>query len=138
MALVDIYTLKAGEEVISWCGKCKEMRIHRVLAAVPKKIPRSTCLTCDSVHQVKLYKPGEAPKRAKKTDKEPAFRTWEVEMDSVHKDDAKPYKMSEIYEVDCVVDHAKFGLGKVLERLAPHKIRVLFESGLKIMLQDSK
>ena len=54
---LDIQKLEVGEEVVSWCGKCKDFTLHTAKVLQPPKPPKSVCLTCRAIHQIRL-KPG--------------------------------------------------------------------------------
>lgn len=68
---------------------------------------------------------------------EHALKAWE-EL-SAHIDESiepVPYKIGDSYEKDQRVDHPTFGIGHVVEISGPTKIEVLFQDGLRKLVQN--
>src|SRR5439155_18008301 len=57
--------LKPGDNIDSWCGKCKMMLAHTIEAVVRNKPARLHCNTCQAQHSYKPYEPGEAPSQVR-------------------------------------------------------------------------
>jgi hypothetical protein len=56
--------LSVGSEVDSWCGKCKEMREHHVVAMVGGEVKQVICVVCNSRHNFKDSPPERRGKQA--------------------------------------------------------------------------
>ena len=132
---IDISALDVSDEVRCWCGKCKDFRLHRVKGLIPDKPPSSVCLTCSAVHRVRLYRPGSRTK-AKRAPAPPPANPWIAAVRGASIEDATAYSMSGSYERNEVVNHKAFGLGKVTDVIGPSKVRIVFEEGSKVMLQN--
>ena len=59
---------------------------------------------------------------------------YEELMAGVEQSDAVPYNMNASFGMGSLIDHKKFGLGKVVETITPNKIRVRFREGEKILI----
>ncbi len=55
-------------------------------------------------------------------------------MEELNTSSAIQYAMTTCFKVDDIVDHPKFGLGKVLSLISPNKMQVLFRESEKIMV----
>ena len=132
---VDIQSLQVADEVNCWCGKCKTFRTHTVKLLQPPKPPKSVCLTCRAVHQVRLHEPGTKKARSQGPAM-PDVAPWPELVVGVNPDDATKYAMTNDFQVDDFVMHKVFGLGKVIQIGGQQRARVSFESGIKWMLQN--
>lgn len=85
------------------------------------------------------WDPFRDPKRARKepTEAELAEQAWKKAMASHEGKPATPYRSSERFVVDQILDHSKFGRG-VVKRVDGTKVEVLFESGAKLLAHDMK
>ena len=57
-------------------------------------------------------------------------------MAKVDVDNPQEYVMTEKYEENDVINHEKFGVGVVSEIVDPTKMNVVFEEGVKTMVQN--
>jgi len=55
-------------------------------------------------------------------------------MTDLNPDVAVPYSMTACFKADDLIDHPKFGLGKVMDFISPNKIQVIFREGEKILI----
>ena len=132
---IDIQALQVDEEVTCWCGKCKTFRPHTVKTLQPPKPPKSVCLTCRAVHQVRLVEPGT--KKARTEDRALVqVAPWPELVAGVNPDDATRYAITGNYQPDDFVMHKLFGLGKVVQIGTMQRARIAFEVGIKWMLQN--
>jgi hypothetical protein len=132
---VDIQTLAVDDAVTCWCGKCKTFRPHTVKTLQPPKPPKSVCLTCRAVHQVRLVEPGT--KKARTEDRALVqVAPWPELVAGVNPDDATRYAITGNYQPDDFVMHKLFGLGKVVQIGTMQRARIAFEVGIKWMLQN--
>ena len=55
-------------------------------------------------------------------------------MTGLNAETAIPYSMTACFKANDLVDHPKFGLGKVVDFISPNKIQVVFREGEKILI----
>ena len=151
--------ITVGTEIDAYCTKCKIILNHVVVAMVGKRPKKVECLTCHGQHVYKASEPGsrakakaakasdaskeKAPKKtpAKKRTKtkrgiEKERDLWKESLDKKDLDSARPYNMSDSYEIDDVINHDKFGMGIVTNVITAKKMEVLFETGRKCMVYN--
>jgi hypothetical protein len=127
-------TYSAGENIASYCTKCRLNLDHTVVALVGQTIAKVKCMTCGSTH--KFRNPADAPKprapRAKKGSTLPsAASLWEAGMAGARgKEHA--YSMVAKYRIGDIVVHDRFGKG-VVQKLYENKCDVLFEDRQRLM-----
>lgn len=143
-------SLGPGDDVDSWCTRCKMNLNHRIIAIVGADIKRVECLTCGSHHNYRPPK-NEGPDKkrstgqksnssstsrsSKKTSATRAKGEWTTFMKEKPEDLApRPYALSQNYQPGEYIEHPILGTGKVLEILGKEKIHVVFEEGRKILL----
>jgi hypothetical protein len=138
--------LEVGVEVEALCNKCKSATIHVVVAIKNEEMIRVMCKACSSLHRfrppdTKLLKKMAKLKKAKKAKLTPEAREtkkWNKLLAQADPDKAVSYTMAQAYTENDVIRHDKFGLGVVVKILDPRKIAVVFEEGLKNMVQNFK
>lgn len=120
--------LRVGNEIDTYCGRCKMERTHRIVAMDPDGTIRQViCGMCDSRH---IY---HAPKKdTKKVAVRKASTTFDVEIDLPQ----RSYQMNLNYNEGEVIDHPKFGIGRVIAVKDSQKIEVRFKDGVRILLQN--
>ena len=134
---ININELEAGALVRSWCGKCKDFREHTVhaKATTAKKAPRAVCNTCNALHMVRLHRPGTKTAKAKVEKVDPQ-KAWREQVEEVEVEGWKKYTIKEAFTKDEYIEHRKFGKGKVIKVLNKHQVRILFQEGVKLMMQN--
>jgi len=137
--------LHAAGDVDSWCTKCRMWLAHTIVAMVAGTPKRVVCNTCHGVHAYRPHPPGESPKakkssvpkgRAPAKPRKAKISEWETRVGGRDRREARPYKPQETFKVDEIMDHRKFGIGLVIATLAGDKIKVLFETGDKILVHS--
>ena len=121
--------LRPGDEVITYCGRCRQERTHQIVALNSEGQPdRVLCRFCQSDH---LYRKNRSvAKRASaggRATKEPAGSSAQVPVT------LRPYSVKEVYAAGDVIMHPKFGQGRVLEA-REGKIVVKFGSEARTLL----
>ena len=123
-----IKRINLGDEVLTYCGRCKVERTHQVVALNSSGgIERVTCRTCHSNH---LYRERAAksktpqPRPARQAAARPAARP----PGPVH-----AYSPAETYTKGQLISHPKFGVGEVVEARAG-KVDVKFSGDLRTLL----
>jgi len=141
--------LSAGDIIDARCTRCRDILNHRIVAMVGDKVVRVECNTCGGVHNYyppPALKPVKTPggssasrtstttPRTPKKDPQQADRDEWLSLRSHMKlDRAIIYNMNTKFSVDDVVDHPTFGFGVVKLTIAPNKMQVLFEDGIKLL-----
>ena len=144
--------MNTGDEVDSYCGKCKLERVHNVVALVDGKVAKVICKMCGSQHKYKPLNPEpnkSAPKamgRGGATNKRKAPGTrgtasaksrenqWEAAMAEKDQTKSRPYSMASSFEEGEVIAHKQFGHGIVSQVEAGGKMQVLFKDGPKRLI----
>jgi hypothetical protein len=120
-----------GTEVLSFCGRCKLPLTHTIVSITKKgTVDRCECKTCGAVHKYrdpKKVKGASAPKKASPQE------VWKKAM-ADPKAPPKPYIMAAEFNAEDIIDHPSFGKGFVVELIEPNKLRVVFESGEKVLI----
>ncbi len=125
----------AGENIASYCTKCKLSPDHTIVAMDGEAIVKVKCKTCGSTH--KFRNPADAPKarspRAKQGDgtKPSAETLWETGIAQA-KGKEHVYTMAAKYRVGDIVNHHTFGKGVVL-KLYVNKCDMLFKDKERLM-----
>lgn len=128
-----------GQEILSLCGKCKLALAH-VIQTVNEdgEADRCECKTCGAVHK---YKDPDKPKAVKKSKakfskkESVSIKTlWDEAMSGV-KGTSKTYAMASEFDKGDLISHPTFGQGVVQEIIGHDKIRVIFMSAEKILVQ---
>lgn len=130
--------IAAGKDVLSYCGKCKMPLAHTIISLTKKgTVDKCECKTCGAVHKYrdpnKPVKSRAGTKSAPKKEKVSAETAWKAAVADAQ-GVARPYEMSEEFSEGNLIDHATFGVGVVEEIVNHNKIKVIFESGAKILI----
>jgi hypothetical protein len=142
-----------GTEVDAYCTKCRLILNHVVVAMVGTRPKKVECLTCHGQHAYRVSEPGTrtraastdsaVPKEKKAADKkrvklrriqEKEKELWKETLAKKDLTLAKNYVMSDSYEPEDVINHARFGVGIVTQVITSTKMEVLFEEGYKCMV----
>jgi len=129
-----------GQEIDSFCARCKTDTPHTVVSRYDEEIRRVRCNTCDDVHAFRRPRgedgeePAEQPVRKKLTKAKP---TWE-QMISKRKSSPRSWGPDEVFcELD-VIAHAVFGIGFVSELIGQNKIEVTFQNDKRILIHNRR
>jgi hypothetical protein len=101
--------LRPGDEVLTYCGRCRQERTHQVVALNSEGQPdRVLCRFCQSDHLYRrnrsagASKPGTAAREAASPPQMGAATL-------------RPYNAKETFAAGDVIMHPKFGQGRVVE-----------------------
>jgi len=123
----------AGDNVASYCTKCKLGLDHVVVAMTGDVIAKVKCKTCGSTHKFRDPADVKKPRVAKK--KEDSGRTaetlWETCL-SEARGKERVYDMYGKYRVGDVVLHNTFGKG-VVRKLYSNKCDMIFKDRERLM-----
>ena len=142
-------SLTAGNEIDSYCTKCKLDLNHRIVAMVGPTVKRVECLTCGGQHNYRVPKAqrdAESRKRATKrtakrakaaakpTSAEVLRQQWEEAIAGRMANEFSAYTISGIFQEGQLLRHKKFGEGVVTELVEDEKIQVLFATGIRLLV----
>jgi hypothetical protein len=129
----------AGQNIDSYCGKCRLNLDHTIMTMDGEVIAKVRCKSCGSSH--KFRSPLDAQKvrkpRVKKGTGEEATAEiiWEAGL-AVAKGPERDYDMAAKYRVGDVVNHLRFGKGVVIKVYA-NKCDVLFKDRERLMASSN-
>ena len=127
--------IEAGADADAYCGKCKLVLAHVIIAMRGKRPARVECKTCNAVHAYKEEAPRRAARRTTTRDKTAvAMAEYESLMEGRDMARAVKYKISQPFDLEDVMDHKTFGFGLVMRVLSDQKIEVTFQAGNKILV----
>lgn len=141
---------EVGAEIEALCSKCKVATVHVVSVIKNDKITKVMCKSCLSTHRFKSpdeitdEAPASKKKTAKKTVKKakvPAIpktreeRKWNRLLAQVDAGHPIEYTMAGEYTEHDVISHSTFGLGVVHKVLDTNKMSVVFQIGVKTLVQ---
>jgi predicted nucleic acid-binding Zn ribbon protein len=133
--------MRVGSDIEAACKKCGDVW-HVVIALADSRIANVECRECGARHRYRGVK-GEtgAVRRKPATRATPSRARGGKQKPVVEADESRPrrdFRMSDTYEVGDRVLHASFGEGVVQEAPVPAKIVVLFDVGLKTLVQGRR
>ena len=133
--------LRPGDDVDAYCGKCKDVRTHAIVALNSSGIAdRVQCRTCSGNHKYKpapadgARKTGATRTRAATGTREPRGRRA-AEAAAVDLTPAKDYSMRERFRVGDRIAHPRFGVGLVIDERSG-KIDVRFGKEVRTLVHS--
>jgi hypothetical protein len=125
-----------GEDVKSYCGKCKLTLYHTITIMDGEKVQKVQCNTCKAVHG---FRDAPNKKKATRTRKKapaiPLTEAWAQAMKD-SKEEAKKYSIREVFEIGSIIDHPTFGGGIVQAVVDNDKVEVMFENDIKVLVHS--
>jgi hypothetical protein len=125
--------IRLGDDVQVYCGRCKEERLHQVVALNnQQRIERVICRTCNSNH---LYRDRQAgsQERTRRAPGKETNQTASVVSAALEK--WRHYSPQETYAEGELISHTKFGMGRVVAS-RQGKVDVKFGSMMRTLLQS--
>lgn len=134
---------EVAQDIVAYCTSCRMDLTHTVVSVHADKAKRVLCQTCKKEHAFrrpaklmalsakKRTAKSEAPLKAKW-----AVDEWLKDMERMRDLSAKVYTLDGLYEAGEKLDHRTFGLGTVKNLIAPNKMEVLFEEGMKLLVRE--
>lgn len=129
-----------GTEIESWCGKCKEMRTHSIVAMIGESPKQVICVSCHSKHNHRAEPPARA--RAAGAGDEPSTpaatrersRREELRRDLQRELNAsievRSFDPKEEFKRGEIISHPTYGRGKI-ENVLRDSLLVRFVEGLR-------
>lgn len=131
-APIRIKRLRPGDDMETYCGRCKAERAHQIVALNADGTPANViCSTCRNQHRYHEKKEPSASTSVKTTGRK--VRANAEPSREAPTGRVRPYSPKEAYSEGEWVEHAKFGQGKVL-RAREGKIEVKFGSESRVLL----
>ncbi|HLL77133.1 MAG TPA: hypothetical protein VK421_17910 [Pyrinomonadaceae bacterium] len=125
--------IRVGDDIQSYCGRCKAERAHLVAAMKSDTVPAQViCRTCQNRHNFRAPAGADGgPRRARPAPGTTARRpsaAWTP-------GDAppRPYSAAETYAAGAFVEHPRYGVGRV-EDARGTKIDVRFDDGVRTLI----
>ena len=137
--------LSVGSEIDAWCGKCKEIREHHIVAMVGGEPKQVICVVCNSRHNFRATPPdkvkreGGAPVGATTTaaartvDKEQEKRQEQkrqLQKELAEAVEPRPFDPKGRYKAGEIIFHPEHGRGKI-ENVLRSSLLVRFLDGLR-------
>lgn len=119
--------IRLGDDVNTYCGKCKEERTHQIVALNAGEIERVVCHTCGGNH---LYREKQKTTAGART---LAPRRKAAEAAPLNAARARSYSPREKFATGDVISHPKFGLGEVMD-VRSEKIDVRFAAERRTLI----
>ncbi len=138
-------TLAIGKDIDSWCGRCKRIATHTLIAIVDGQPKQVLCQSCKDRHNYREEAKGTKPvaKRTpgvprKLTSEEQAANKKQSEAAALSKElaaatEVKPLSRHQTYRNGEIIEHPQYGRGKI-ENARRDSLLVRFNSGLKSIL----
>jgi hypothetical protein len=124
-----INRVRPGDEVLTYCGRCRQERTHQVVALNSAgQADRVICRFCQSNH---IYREGKTGAKRASVKSQLAGDTGGPSR--LGATPLRPYSGKEVYSAGDVIQHPKFGQGRVLEARGG-KIDVRFGSEVRTLL----
>lgn len=131
---------RVGGEVEAWCGACKELRMHTIVAMVNNEPKQVICQTCDAKHGYRLTpargktagtiprkKKGKlTPDETRKLKEEEERTTFQKELADAK--DVRPFEKRARYKAGQYIEHPEHGRGKI-ESVVKGSLVVRFRAG---------
>lgn len=126
--------IRVGDDVQSYCGRCKAERAHLVAAMKSDTVPAQViCRTCQTRHNFRpAADAGSRPGRPKSSAPRAAGRAASSPWPPDHAP-ARPYSAKETYAAGAFVEHPRYGVGRVEESRGT-KIDVRFGDGVRTLI----
>jgi hypothetical protein len=128
---------QAGEDTDAYCGSCKLVLSHVIIAMRGARPAKVECKTCSKVHAYRKSEPakGKTVRRATPRSTAAAQQLYFDELlKGVDISEASKYSIKAEFASEEVIDHKVFGIGFVYRVLSDRKIEVTFAAGDKILV----
>jgi len=123
-----------GAEIEAYCTKCQLDRTHAIETLKSDgNINRVICRTCTGIHRFRRTK-AEAAKKTRSTGATKRRKKGATTVTPEELAKASPYKLDGVFKVGDIIQHKKFGPGKILEVRSGGRIEVGFEEGSKTLV----
>jgi len=127
-------TIRVGGEVDGFCGRCKMVLAHTVLALVGSSIARVRCNTCQADHAYRKSPAAAAPARRPVASPGPrVVLDFEAQVRARGAETALSYSPAGTFAVDDLISHPVFGLG-IVRAVRRDKVDVAFKAAERTLV----
>lgn len=139
--------IEAGNDILAYCGKCKDDSDHTIASMEGDKICKVLCKTCKALHNYRRPKKTDKENSAISTSKSTkstssqkgsrkskSSKKWNDLIANYDLDSALDYSMKNEHEESSLIRHPSFGVGVVLRKIDQNKIEVQFENDIKLLV----
>lgn len=126
--------LEEGQELETYCPKCKAETTHTFLGDDDDEVKRARCSQCDLAHVFKRTVEEETVEVKKKPSK--SKPTYEQIIGKKKSVTYRPYNATDIFLEMEIIQHPIFGLGFVSEMIGSDKIEVTFEKDKRVLIHN--
>lgn len=128
--------LEEGQELETYCAKCKAETTHVFLGEDEDEVKRVRCSNCDQMHVLKkpneeeIVEPKKRPAKSKPTYEQVIGKKKTVAY--------RLYNANEIFLEMEILQHPIFGMGFVSEMIGSDKIEVTFQKDKRILIHNKQ
>jgi hypothetical protein len=127
-------TTRVGGDVDSFCGKCKLVLAHTVLAMVGKTIARVRCNTCGTDHAFRRAAGTTASAPTRRSDRPSrVVVSFAAQIEARGANTARVYSPLATFQVDELITHPTFGLG-IVRAVRRDKVDVAFKAAERTLV----
>ena len=124
--------LQIGAPIDSWCTACKSDQPHVVATLkTDGTLNKVKCNACQAEH---VYRKPKSESDEKKSSGSKRKKSDSGAVSEAEASKAKAYSMDGAYQAGDVIEHSKFGFGRVLNLKPGGKMEVAFPDGTKILV----
>lgn len=132
--------LSAGDDIASYCTKCRLNLEHIIIAMVGDKIVKVKCKTCGSSHNLRSGDSAKTRSSARGTEsavrRPDRVQTVEAHWETLiagKEGRQKPYLMDGSFTAGDIIAHSVFGLG-IVQKIYSKKCAVLFRDKERMLV----
>lgn len=129
----------AGEDIESWCTKCKMELEHTIVAMVGNLPKRVKCNTCNSEHNYRSKPARKSNTGASGQKKKPlgkSYKDYLTLLTETDRSNSREYNIKNTFKENDVIEHPKFGTGLVQSIIKSNKIEVIFKDGPRLLIHN--
>jgi hypothetical protein len=126
---------RVGGDVDGFCGRCKLVLAHTVLAMVGKTVARVRCNTCGTDHAFRRATGSAVTPSVRSTTTRPAKVVvgFAAQIEARGASTARAYSPRATFKVDELIAHPTFGLG-IVRAVRQDKVDVAFKAAERVLI----
>ncbi len=141
----QVKTFDVGDEIFTYCGKCKSDMYHVITKVADGRIKKVMCKGCNYDHTYKEPTDVEETSAAKTAAAKPAKtaskrekkkKDWESLQSDLNEEDIVDYAIDRDFSNARAIRHKKFGVGIVHKVLSDEHIEVIFKDGTRVLVHN--
>jgi hypothetical protein len=134
---VRVKKIRVGDDIMTYCGKCKAERTHIIAAIISDTAPAEViCRTCNSKHRFRRGSEASASGRESRPRASGGAAQTRRRTQSAAEPpptSGRPYSPAESFKEGEWIEHKLYGVGSV-KAVRAGKIDVSFESGVRTLV----